>query len=325
MLSITPDYNSLIDAETWAFIQRTEHWYPPETTSFPIQQQRHIYDAMCREFHCGYPEGVIAEDDHTGIATRQYSLSSAACESLAKAQIVYFHGGGFVVGGLDSHDDVCAELCAITGFPLTAVDYRLCPEHPHPAAFHDALSGVEKTWRRQQLPILLCGDSAGANLAAAVAHHLRAENHSGSPIRLAGQVLIYPGLGGDTSTGSYQVHASAPMLTTEEVRFYSELRLRGSVHVADVTLAPLMDHCFAGLPDTFIVTAQCDPLSDDGRNYRDAIVSAGGNAVWINETGLVHGYLRARSTVSRARRSFNRITDALGAMGTGSWTGRART
>ena len=322
MLPAPPDYDTLIDGETWAFIRRTEHWYPPETTSCSIQKQRKIYDAMCREFHRGYPQGIAAEDDHTGISTRHYCVKPAAGESADIAQIVYFHGGGFVVGGLDSHDDVCAELCAITGFPLTAVDYRLCPEYPHPAAFHDALSGVEKAWRRQQSPILLCGDSAGANLAAAVARQLRSSEHSNKPITLAGQVLIYPGLGGDVLTGSYQTHANAPMLTTEEVNFYSELRLRGRGGIVDATSAPLMDSCFAGLPNTFIVTAQCDPLSDDGRMYRDAIVSAGGNAVWINETGLVHGYLRARSTVSRARKSFARITDTLIAMGKGEWTGR---
>ena len=322
MHSIPPDYDTLIDKETWAFIRRTEHWYPPETTSFSIHQQRSIYDAMCREFHRGYPEGITAENDLTGISTRHYRITPVAGKPATIAQIVYFHGGGFVVGGLDSHDDVCAELCATTGFPLTAVDYRLCPEHPHPAAFHDALSGVEKAWRRQQLPILLCGDSAGANLAAAVAHQLRSAEHSNSPIRLAGQVLIYPGLGGDASKGSYQTHANAPMLTTEEVRFYSELRMRGCGGIVDATSAPLLDSCFAGLPDTFIVTAQCDPLSDDGSKYRDAIVSAGGNAILRNETGLVHGYLRARCTVSRARKSFERITDTLTAMGKGEWPGR---
>lgn len=317
----SPDYDTLIDTETWAFIRHTERWYPPETTSFSIQQQRAIYDAMCREFHQGYPEGVTAADDHTGIATRHYCLESAAEEPVAIAQIVYFHGGGFLVGGLDSHDDVCAELCAATGFPLTAVDYRLCPEHPHPAAFHDALTGVEKAWHRQPLPVLLCGDSAGANLAAAVAHRLRGPKQSNRSITLAGQVLIYPGLSSDTSADSYHTHANAPMLTTEDVRFYSELRLQGCGGIADVTSAPLMDSCFSGLPDTFIVTAQCDPLSDDGRLYRDAIVNAGGNAIWVDEPGLVHGYLRARNTVSRACRSFARITNTLTAMGRHEWTG----
>ena len=317
-----PDYNTLIDAETWAFIQRTGQWYPLDTISFSIQRQRSIYDDMCREFHRGYPEGITTTDDQSGIATRHYCLASAVDGSEAHAQIVYFHGGGFLVGGLDSHDDVCAELCATTGFPLTAVDYRLCPEHPHPAAFLDALTGVEKAWHRQPLPILLCGDSAGANLAAAVAHQLRAGNHDIKPDKLAGQVLIYPGLGGDMSSGSYKTHANAPLLTTEEVTFYSALRLQDSD--ADATSAPLLDSCFAGLPDTFIVSAQCDPLSDDGRRYRDAIVSAGGNAVWINEAGLVHGYLRARNTVSRAHQSFSRITDALSAMGKGEWTARSR-
>jgi acetyl esterase len=115
------------------------------------------------------------------------------------------------------------------------------------------------------------------------------------------------------------------MLTTDEVRFYAELRLQNSNGIADVTSAPLLDSCFAGLPDTLIITAQCDPLSDDGRHYRDAIITAGGRAVWINEAGLVHGYLRARTTASRARASFARITDTLSSMGKAMWTGRACT
>jgi acetyl esterase len=227
---------------------------------------------------------------------------------------VYFHGGGFVVGGLHSHDDVCAEICHATGFPVTAVDYRLCPEHRHPAAFDDAVAGVNKVWQASQAPIVLCGDSAGGNLAAAVSHHLRGES-----VDLAGQVLIYPGLGGDTSTGSYVQHANAPMLSTEEVEYYSTLRVHPAQDKTDATLAPLCDTNFASLPPTLIFSAECDPLSDDGRHYRDRILQAGGKAAWFNENGLVHGYLRARNTVTRAAASFQRIVASVSLLGARQW------
>lgn len=308
-----PDYRDLIDAETWRFIERTDHWYPPGTTHSGIAEQRRIYDAMCREFHAGYPQGVIAIDDKSLISTRHYQWTGTN-GSTATAQIIYFHGGGFIVGGLQSHDDICAELCHATGFPVTAVDYRLCPEHPHPAAFDDAVAGVRKAWQACRLPVILCGDSAGGNLAAAVAHHLRP-----ATIDVIGQMLIYPGLGGDMSSGSYLYHSHAPMLTSEEVRFYASVRTGNGTVVADATSSPLLDSDYAGLPPTVIVSAECDPLSDDGRLYRDRILAAGGQAVWFNESGLVHGYLRARTTVSRARQSFHRIIDGLGALGNDQW------
>ena len=121
------DYNSLIDAETWAFIRDTNAAYPEDTVSFGIADQRRVYDAMCRVFHRGYPERVSAQDHLAdGVPVRVYRAGHPS------RTVVYFHGGGFVVGGLDSHDDVCAEICAQTGYRVVSVDYRLSPEPPAP-------------------------------------------------------------------------------------------------------------------------------------------------------------------------------------------------
>ena len=164
--------------------------------------------------------------------------------------MLYLHGGGFVVGGLDSHDDVCAELCQRTGYELVSVDYRLAPEHLHPAAFDDALTAFEWVAKTYAQPILLAGDSAGGNLAAALAHATR--GHERAPI---GQVLIYPGLGGDMSKGSYVEHAEAPMLTVRDIEFYRDVRSGGPERQGDATVAPLADTDFSGLPPTVVVTA----------------------------------------------------------------------
>ena len=309
------DYTTLIDAETWAFIERTNAYYPPDTIDYTVEQQREIYDRMCREFHTGYPENVSATD--SSIATPTHAIPIRIYRSStpdARAMVLYFHGGGFILGGLDSHDDVCAELCGRTGYEVVSVDYRLVPEHLHPAAFDDAMSAFEWAARTYAQPIVLGGDSAGGNLAAAVAHHVR--GHARAPI---GQVLIYPGLGGDTAKGSYVTHADAPMLTMRDLLFYKDIRSGGADVSSDVSFQPMRDPVFSSLPPTVIVTAECDPLSSDGAEYRDRMRAAGGRAVSFEEKGLVHGYLRARHTVARARESFTRIVEAIGALGRGEW------
>ena len=307
----TPDYASIIDAETWAFIRETESWYPPETATFSIERQREVYDAMCRAFHRGYPAGVTAEDTRLGgVPVRVYSAAGDR-----PVTVVYFHGGGFVVGGLHSHDDVCAEICASTGYRVVAVDYRLAPEHRHPAHFDDALAATRAVAASRSQPLVLAGDSAGGNLAASVAHATRGEG-----FRILGQVLVYPYLGGDMGKGSYVMHAQAPMLTLDDVLFYHDIRFGGTAGPDhDTTATPLRDTDFACLPPTLIYAAECDPLCDDGADYAAAINAAGGRARCTTEAGLVHGYLRARSRSARAADSFARITAGIAALGRGEW------
>ena len=190
----------------------------------------------------------------------------------------------------------------------------LAQEHLHPAAFDDALHAFEWAAKTYDRPVLLCGDSAGGNLCAAVAHATR--GHAKRPV---GQVLIYAGLFGDRSKGSYVTHAEAPMLTVRDIEFYKHIRTGGVDRAGDITLSPLADADFTNLPPTVLITAECDPLSSDGEAYRDRIRAAGGHAIWFEEPGLVHGYLRARHTVGRARASFSRIVEAVSALGKGDW------
>ena len=296
------DYERLIDAQTWAFIKASEDAYPPDAATLSIAQQRAIYDKMCRTFHRGYPEGITAQDRPiAGVMCRVFAGADPA--------VIYLHGGGFVVGGLESHDDVCADICAATGLSVICPDYRLAPEHLHPAAFDDAIA-VTRAMAADG-PVLLAGDSAGGNLAAAVSHALRGTG------QVLGQVLIYPGLGGDVDAGSYMRHDKAPMLTRDDVLFYAGIRHGGSVPKGDPTVSPLQDTDFSGLPPTVAFGAESDPLCDDARFYAQAIQNAGGRAHWVVEPGLVHGYLRARRTVDRAASSFARITRALQTLAAG--------
>ncbi|RWM77898.1 MAG: alpha/beta hydrolase [Mesorhizobium sp.] len=307
-------YTTLLGPALWAYIDRVNAWYPPEI-DLPVDKQRAVYDAMCRTFHAGTPAGVEASDgtvaagDHA-IPMRRYQLAGKA----PQAMVVYYHGGGFVLGGLDSHDDICAEICAGTGFAVLSADYRLAPEHLHPAAFDDALAVFEWAASTSGLPIVLCGESAGGNLAAGVAHAARRH-----PRPAIGQVLIYPELGGNESAGSYVEHAEAPLLTRSDIEFYRQVRSGKAQSPDDPTFSPLRDSDFSGLPPTVIVTAQCDPLSSDGEAYRDRILAAGGRAWWYEEQRLVHSFLRARKTVPRAGEAFIRIVAAIATFGKGDW------
>lgn len=308
-------YEARLDPDLWAYIDAIDAWYPPEIIGLPIDKQREVYDRMCRAFHQGRPAGVKASDgliaaSGHGIAIRHYRLAGKA----ARATVLYFHGGGFILGGLDSHDDICAELCAGTGFDVLSVDYRLAPEHLHPAAFDDALVAFEWAAAASGLPLVLCGESAGGNLAAALAQATRRH------IRTAiGQVLIYPGLGGDEIKGSCVEHAEAPLLCLGDIAFYRDVRSAKRQSPDDPTFSPLRDSDFSGLPPTVIITAECDPLSSDGETYRDRIAAAGGRAWWYEEPRLVHSFLRARGTVPAAAEAFARIIAAVAALGGGEW------
>lgn len=302
------DYSRLIDAETRGFIRETEAHYPPDEVTLDMEGQRRFYDAMCRAFYRGRPAGLAVEDrDMGGVPCRIYMPATP------RATVVYFHGGGFVVGGLDSHDDVCAEIAADCGVRVVSVDYRLAPEHRHPAQFDDAFAATGAVAAAFPAALILAGDSAGGNLAAAAAHAARATGPA-----IAGQVLIYPDLGGDQNRGSYVTHAEAPMLTKADIDFYAHVRFpEGYDADGDVTARPLHDRDFSGLPPTVAIGAECDPLCDDAAVYAARIRAAGGAAIAWVEPGLVHGYLRARVTVSRARNSFARITSAISALAEG--------
>lgn len=297
------DYEERIDPETRAFIEATNACYPEDTATFSIARQRAVYDAMCRRFHRGYPPGVRAHDQRiAGVPCRIYPGAGGT--------VLYLHGGGFVVGGLHSHDDTCAEIRAETGLTVIAADYRLSPEHAHPAAFDDALAVARAIPDR---PLILVGDSAGGNLCAAVAQ-------AGRDLKIAGMVLIYPGLGGDPDRGSYLTHAQAPMLTRDDVLYYAGIRHGGTAPCPpDPEVSPLCARDFSGLPPVLAISAECDPLADDARDYAEKIRNGGGRAHWIVEPGLPHGFLRGRARVQRVQDSYIRIMTAITAFAKGDW------
>ncbi|MNO91793.1 Carboxylesterase NlhH [compost metagenome] len=202
-----------------------------------------------------------------------------------------------MVGDLDSHDFICAELASTLGVLVIAVDYRRAPEHPFPAAVDDCL-GVWRALRTGPFRLdpertLVAGDSAGGNLAAALCLALR---DAGEPLPAA-QVLIYPGLGGDHRLPSRSECVDAPLLSCSDLDCYHALYLRGTEQPSAYAM-PLLAEDFSGLPPALIAVAQFDPLRDDGMLYAERLNSAGVEATLYYGEGLVHGCLRARGQVA---------------------------
>lgn len=284
------------------FLATGERLYPPDAVNFTMREQRAFYDRYCAHFRKPRPDTVIAGDLALGgVPCRHYRLKDRAPAPL----LVYLHGGGFVVGGLESHDDICAELCEGADIEVVAVDYRLAPEHPFPAAFEDGWA-VLKAVAESNRNIVIGGDSAGGNLAAALA--IRARDEGGPELK--GQVLIYPGLGGDMTRGSYVSQANAPGLSTADVQYYRDVYQGCGSKFAE----PLRETHYAGLPPAFLVAAALDPLHDDCFAYAARLAAAGVPAEVRDEPRLVHAFLRARNMSAAARASFDAITAACASL-----------
>jgi len=256
---------------------------------------------MCARFDQPLPKGMTTDDRMVqgDIPVRHYRPA----ELRTSALLYYIHGGGNVLGSLQSHHAICAELAEHAGAQLVSVDYRLAPENVWPAQTDDCFA-VLQDMLGDGRRVVLIGDSAGGNLAAGLAIRARDAGLSG----VVGQALIYPGLGGDLVSGSYVEMAEAPGLTTAAVIYYREV-LKAP---ADNAVAhPLLAQTLSGLPPAFISVAHFDPLRDDGRAYA-ARLAAEGIEVWFREEPqMVHAWLRARHMSDGAREGFDALCAAV--------------
>ncbi len=202
--------------------------------------------------------------------------------------LVYFHGGGFVVGDLDTHDQTCRRLCRDAGIAVLAVDYSLAPEHPFPAGLEDALTATE--WAAAHLADLgggerlaVGGDSAGANLSAVIAQHLGDV--------LAAQLLIYPATDGLGDYPSKVENADGYFLTAAMMDWFSGHYLSAGTDLdAELArIAPLHGDLSQAAP-ALVVTAEFDPLRDEGEAYAEALRAAGVRVEQVRYDGLIHGF-----------------------------------
>ena len=281
------------------FLDVCNSFYPPDAVNAPIAQQRVWYDALCARFDRPLPKGMIFQDEVLFAPIRRYRPAHLT----TKTVLLYLHGGGFVVGSLESHHAICAEVAELAQAELISVDYRLAPEHVWPVQTDDCY-GVLKQLIGQGSKIVVIGDSAGGNLAAGLSIRARDENLPG----IIGQVLIYPALGGDLVSGSYREMANAPGLTTADVAYYRAVLKAPEI---EPVAHPLLSSDLSGLPPAYITVAHFDPLRDDGRLYAARLNQWGVTASFRDEPQMVHGWLRARHMSEGARDGFKTLCEAI--------------
>jgi acetyl esterase len=217
--------------------------------------------------------------------------------------LVYFHGGGWVLCNLDTHDGTCRSLCNQAECIVVSVDYRLAPEHKFPAALEDCYAVTR--WvseHAQQLSgdarrIAIGGDSAGGNLTACVA---LAARERGGP-RLVHQLLIYPVTDARFDTTSYRDNAEGYFLTRGAMQWFWNHYLRGEADAANPLAAPLRASDLSGLPPATVITAEYDPLRDEGESYARRLKEAGVPARLQRYDGVIHGFFGMGAILAKAR------------------------
>jgi acetyl esterase len=226
--------------------------------------------------------------------------------------IVHFHGGGFVLNFLDMYDASMARLANQTGFTIIAVHYQKAPEHPFPIPFDDCyatllwvLANVDEL-KIDSRKIGVAGDSAGANLASAVA--LKARDNS---IPLAFQVLIYPCNGRNFETDSYQKLATGYGLTTKAMQWFWDQYLQGDSHDTNPYAVPMVAEDFKGLAPAIIVSAQYDPLLSDGEQYAALLQRDNVPVIYKQYDGMIHGFFTNMAVTDTARIAIDFVAEEL--------------
>ncbi|MBA2546371.1 MAG: alpha/beta hydrolase [Solirubrobacterales bacterium] len=215
--------------------------------------------------------------------------------------LVYFHGGGWVVGGIETHDGLCRSLANAAQCAVFSVGYRLAPEHQFPAAANDADAAA--AWIHASADELgidtarmsVAGDSAGGNLAAVTARRLARRG-----VRLASQILVYPVTDGRTDTASYEANTDGPYLTRADMHWYLGHYASDVSDLRDPDLAPLRAEDLSGLPPAYVATAELDPLRDDGTAYAGRLRAAGVSVRLEDWPGTIHGFLLMRAVTPAA-------------------------
>ena len=297
------------------FIAQSDRIFLPNYRDFPLAEQRAMYNALAAKFRRPRPAGMTVEDRAVAAGQRDIPVRIYRPVGLPQpsAAFLYLHGGGWIFGDLESHDSVTADLAEAAGLTVIAVDYRLAPEHPHPAAVEDswdallAVAADAAKFGIDPTRIVVGGDSAGGNLAAVLC--LKAREAGGPALR--GQILIYPGLGlGWDDAGPGAQVEDAPLLKADERDYYRKAYLGGAGATDDPHAAPLLAGDFHGLPPAYIMAVEHDPLRADAEIYARRLAE---NAVPVDlkiESGLVHGCLRARSLSPGAAAAFDAVCAA---------------
>jgi acetyl esterase len=211
--------------------------------------------------------------------------------------MIYLHGGGWVLGNLETSDSLCRRLVAGSACELYSIDYRLAPEFPFPAALDDAVTALTWAAGKSKLPLFIGGDSAGGNIAAACALRLR---DAGGP-KLAGQLLVYPVTDHDFARASYRSNGDGTLLlSTKDMKYYWGHYVADIARRNDPLAAPLRAKSLAGLPPALVIVADLDPLCDEGVAYANRLKDDGVAVDLWRYEDMIHGFLAFIGIIDRA-------------------------
>jgi acetyl esterase len=289
------------------FIDRCNAVMPPDFFHQSIDEQRRMYHDLIHEFFYDLPSGVSISDEtisHTGnkYKIRTYKPNTIEGDGL----IIYIRGGGFVVGSLETHNTVVAELCKKSGLMTIAIDFRMSPEYPFPAAIEDcygALCGIASLPDKFGInpeKIVISGDSSGANMAVVVA--MMSRDRMGP--KICGQGLISPVL--DFTRWS-KGGIDAPLLTGGEMEYYTACYVPDANKVTHPYVSPLIIGKFNGLPPAYIMGAEMDSLLADSEEYARCLRKEGIKVKLMVEQGLIHSAIRARGISPQVSDAWDRF------------------
>jgi len=302
-MPLAPEYEAM-------FAQLAETPAPP-LASLPPAQGREIY-RMMRPVNPDLPIGKVEDRRIPGpggeIPIRIYTPAGGG----PKGVFVNFHGGGWVIGDLDTADAMCRSLAEAAGCIVVSVDYRLAPEHVYPAAVEDAYAAT--CWAAEQNRAIggngrlgVGGESAGGNLAAVVS--LKARDEKGP--RIDFQLLAYPVVDHDMSRQSYADNGTGFLLETDTMRWFWDTYCPNTAQRAEPDASPLLAADHRNLPDALVLTAEFDPLRDEGEAYAAVLERAGNRVEVIRFDGLVHDFLATAGIFEVSRKAFDQVATRL--------------
>lgn len=305
-----------LDPQVQALLDQMQQEPPPKLFEVPLVEARGFGREMGKMFGApDIPIGACEDRRIPGpagdIPVRIYTPMEAGADPLAC--IVYYHGGGMVVGDLDGYDSLCRQLSNETGARVVSVDYRLAPEAKFPAAVDDAYAALE--WVAANAAelgvdpsrIVAAGDSAGGNLSAVVS--LLARDRKGPPI--AFQLLIYPWTDANPETASRSDLAEGYFLDAATMDWFLDQYVSSREEHDDPRMSPLRAKDFAGLPPAHVITAGFDPLKDEGRAYADRLAAAGVKVTHKEYPGMIHGFFAMAGVLDQGRIAIKEATQAL--------------
>ena len=283
--------------------------------SATIEEERATWTAFCRSTNRPRPAGMSVEDRTVptavwDIPVRLYRPAGVAPGGPA---ILYIHGGGFMVGDLDTNDTLAWGLAAETGTVVVSTHYRLAPENPFPAAHDDCYAVLCHIAQNagelgiDAARLAICGDSAGGNLAATVA--LAARDRGGP--KLVAQALLYPGFRTDGTLPSFSTYGEAPLQSAAATRKYRKVYMPDPATHTNPYACPLMATDYGNLPPALVHVAAIDAARDEGKLYAERMAGAGVEVVYRVAEGMIHSFMRARFDGPAAAAEFRAVTDFL--------------